>query len=593
MTATSHSEPEQGFEDSRRLTGPNLYLPGCGVALETLGGKIPQDTILAEWKRHVVQTFSYLQWRYPEIVIRKHKTGASLAFSAPADQLYSATEVNEWAWLMAIDSDQEFYSPGAPSLTDEISAFCTLKRMAKGEANPVLISLVKAADARNLPTYFDDEFFSIGEGQGSQTWPIDALPDIASIDWKNFSRIPTVLITGSNGKTTTTRLVAAMCREQGWHTGHNCTDGLFLDGVCYEEGDYSGPMGARSILRNQQVQAGVLETARGGILRRGLAVQTANVAAVTNISADHFGEYGIHDLSGLADVKLTVARALNKNGVLVLNADDPELMKKADHFDCRHAYFSMQKNNSHIENLRSRGGIVCELVDGHLHLNRDDLGAIVDMPLSIGGTAQYNIENLAAAACIALSMGVNVAAIRNTLKNFGASNSDNPGRLQRWQVGGADVLIDYAHNPEGLYGFLSIALGLKQSGRLALLLGQAGNREDDDIRKLAKVAADFKPDFVVLKDIQGYERGRKPGEVADILRSALIENGVSENRIVTQLDEVDAVRAILEWARAGDLLALPIHSTKGRAEVEQLVQTLSDCHWKAGDQLPARLEKTE
>ncbi|MGH8108591.1 MAG: Mur ligase family protein [Arenimonas sp.] len=593
MTATAHSEPVQGFEDSRRLTGPNLYLPGCGVALEVLGGKVPPDTILGEWKRHVVQAFSYLQWQFPEIAIRKHKTGASLAFSAPADQLYSATEVNEWAWLMAADCEQEFHSPGAPSLTDEISAFCTLKRMAKGESNAVLISLVKAADARNLPTYFDDEFFSIGEGLGSQTWPIDALPDIASIDWKNFSRIPTVLITGSNGKTTTTRLVAAICREQGWHTGHNCTDGLFLDGICYEEGDYSGPMGARSILRNQQVQAGVLETARGGILRRGLAVQSTNVAAVTNISADHFGEYGIHDLSGLADVKLTVARALNKNGVLVLNADDPELMKKADRLDCRHAYFSMQKNNSHIENLKSRGGIVCELVEGRLYLNRDDLGAIVDMPLSIGGTALYNIENLAAAACIAFSMGVNVAAIRNTLINFGASNSDNPGRLQRWQVGGADVLIDYAHNPEGLYGFLSIALGLKQSGRLALLLGQAGNREDEDIRALAKVAADFKPDFVVLKDIQGYERGRKPGEVADILRSALVENGVPENRLVTQLDEVDAVRAILEWASAGDLLALPIHSTKGRAEVELLMQTLSDCHWKAGDKLPARLEKTE
>src|SRR5688572_28482393 len=117
-TTSEHDKSEQGFEDSRRLTGPNLYLPGCGIALEVLGGKIPQDAILNDWKRHVVQTFSYLQWQFPEIVIRKHKTGASLAFSAPADQLYSATEVNEWAWLMAADCEQEYYSPGAPSLTD-------------------------------------------------------------------------------------------------------------------------------------------------------------------------------------------------------------------------------------------------------------------------------------------------------------------------------------------------------------------------------------------------------------------------------------------------------------------------------------------
>lgn len=594
MPSTSEQDgSEKGFEDSRRLTGPNLYLPGCGVALEVLGGKIPTATVLSEWKRHVLQAFAYLQWQFPEIVIRKHKTGASLAFSAPADQLYTATEVNEWAWLMAADCLQEFYSPAAPSLTDEISAFCTLKRMAKGESNPALVSLVKAADAANLPTYFDDEFFSIGEGQGSQTWLMDNLPEINSIDWKKSFRIPTALITGSNGKTTTTRLVAAMCRAQGWHTGHNCTDGLFLDGVCYEEGDYSGPMGARSILRNQQVQAGVLETARGGILRRGLAVQTANVAAVTNISADHFGEYGIHDLSGLADVKLTVARALNKNGVLVLNADDAELMKKADRFDCRHACFSMHKNNSHIEKLKSRGGIVCELVNGHLHLNQDDLGAIVDMPLSIGGSAQYNVENIAAAACIAFGMGVDVAVIKSTLKIFGASNSDNPGRLQRWQVGGADVLIDYAHNPEGLYGFLSIALGLKQAGRLALLLGQAGNREDEDIRALAKVAAGFKPDFVVLKDIQGYERGRKPGEVADLLRNALVEQGMLQDRIEVQLDEVDAVRTIIQWAKAGDMLALPIHSTGGRAEIEALMQILTGQKWQVGDPLPERPERAQ
>ncbi len=593
MSLNEHEKPLQGFEDSRRLTGPNLYLPGCGVALETLGGEIPSDHLLKSWQALVVQACIHLNWASPDFAIRRHKTGASLSFSAPADQLYTGTEINEWAWLKAVGGSPETYSPAAPSLIDDEAAFHVLKKMAEAESNPRLIALIEAADEKKLPTFYDDEFFSIGEGQGSQTWLIEQLPEPAAIDWKKSSRIPTALITGSNGKTTTTRLVAAMCREQGWHTGHNCTDGLFLDGVCYEEGDYSGPMGARSILRNTQVQAGILETARGGILRRGLAVQNANVAAVTNISADHFGEYGIHDLSGLADVKLVVARALDSEGVLVLNADDAVLMEKADRFKCRHAYFSTQADNPHIDALKKRDGIFCALINEHLYLNDIDLGAIADMPLSMGGNAKYNMGNLAAAACIAFGLGVGVDAIKATMQRFGSTNGDNPGRLQRWQIGGAKALIDYAHNPEGLHGFLTIVKSQQATGRLALLLGQAGNREDDDIRELAKVAASFNPDLIVLKDIDGFIRGREPGEVAGILQSALAEHGIPSSRIVTQLDEVEAVRTILHWTQAGDILALPIHSTKGRTEIEGLMQNLTEMSWQAGDPLPARLEKVE
>jgi cyanophycin synthetase len=581
----------EGFEDSRRLTGSNLYLPVAGAALETMGGKTPNDSVIEHWQALVTRSCELLAWPLPKLVARKHKTGASLAFSAPIDQLYTATEINEWAWLKTCKIEQTTCSPGSPSLSDDACAFATFKKMAAAERNPDLIALIEMAGKKNLPVYFDDEFFSVGEGQGSQTWLLEALPLLDSIDWQKSYRIPTALITGSNGKTTTTRLVAAMCREQGWHTGHNCTDGLFLDGVCYEEGDYSGPMGARAILRNEKVQAGILETARGGILRRGLAVQTANVAAVTNVSPDHFGEYGIHDLSALADVKLTVARALASDGVLVLNADDSLLMEKAHQFNCSHVYFSARDNNQHIAMHKASGGTVCELIDEHLYLNNHDLGAVKTMPLSVNGSALYNIENLSAAACIAFSLGVNIQSIINVLHRFGSDNSDNPGRLQRWQIGGANVLSDYAHNPEGLLGFLSIAKNLQGAGRLALLLGQAGNREDKDIRELAKTAAQFKPDFIVLKDIDGYIRGREPGEVAAILLAALIENDVSETRIVVQLDEVDAVRTILSWAKAGDMLALPIHSTSGRAEIAALMQALADAGWRVGDELPARTER--
>src|SRR5690606_4543156 len=142
------------------------------------------------------------------------------------------------------------------------------------------------------------------------------MPD--DVPWQDLHAIPVALVTGSNGKTTTVRLLTAIAVAHGWHTANSCTDGLYLDGALIEGGDYSGPAGARSLLRDRRTQAAILETARGGLLRRGLAIKRADVAVVTNVSPDHFGEYGIHDLDGLADVKLTVARAIDADGILVL-----------------------------------------------------------------------------------------------------------------------------------------------------------------------------------------------------------------------------------------------------------------------------------
>ena len=145
--------------------------------------------------------------------------------------------------------------------------------------------------------------------------------------WADLREVPAAFVTGSNGKTTTVRLLAACVRAHGWRDGYNCTDGLFIQGEQIEGGDYSGPVGTRTILRDPRVEAAILETARGGILRRGLAAERAHVAVITNISSDHFGEYGVHDLAGLADVKLVVASVVDDNGLLVLNADDPILLR--------------------------------------------------------------------------------------------------------------------------------------------------------------------------------------------------------------------------------------------------------------------------
>ncbi|TXI46378.1 MAG: Mur ligase [Lysobacter sp.] len=612
--------PEPPFEDSRRLTGPNLYFVHPGAVLETLGPNARDADAHAAWAERVRAMCAELDWPAPEIVVRRHATGASLAFSAPIDRLYAATEIDEWAWCAAVDTgeaDGRFHAPGHPAVWDPASAAQTLRRFADAEAKPDAIALLRAADARGLPTLFDDDALSIGLGARGRTWPIDALPSPDDVPWPSLGRIPTALVTGSNGKTTTVRLIAAMLRAHALRTAHSCTDGLFVGGAGetlerLESGDYSGPAGARQILRREDVEAAVLETARGGMLRRGLALCEADVAVVTNVAADHFGEYGIHTVEHVAAVKLTVARAVAERGWLVLNADDTLLRERAmwtgSIDDARIAWFHLDAprdddtradEREELLRLASEAGTpMCGLRDGRLWIRAAgtatdtaidaviNLGDVAAMPLSLGGRARYNLSNLAGAALAAHLMGVPAQTIRATLARFGADHHDNPGRLQRWRLGGVEVLLDYAHNPDGLSGLLGIAQTLRGAHRMALLLGQAGNREDADIRALAATAMAFRPERVVLKDIDGYLRGRAPGEVAAILRDELHRHGLSDEAITVRLNEVDAVRDALAWARTGDALVLPVHGYDARDAVAALLDRLQAEHWHPGDPLP-------
>lgn len=528
-----------------------------------------------EWESRLRGMCESLGWPAPSVAIDRHQSGASLAFTAARDQLFTATEVNEWAWQGIAHGPTAPAlpnAPGHPATWDVASALQTLRLLGASEANPRAMALCQAAAERHLPVLMDDDALSVGAGEGSQGWPIAGLPiSPDDVDWSAVSDIPTVLVTGSNGKTTTVRLLAAMFGESGRRAGFNCTDGVFVDGKQIERGDFSGPAGARRVLRDPRVQAAVLETARGAILRRGLAVSRADGAVVTNVSADHFGEYGIHDLPRLADAKLVLARAIGSDGILVLNADDPTLASKSASLSCPLAWFALDHENPRLQAHRQRGGSTCGVSDGQLLLHvggsTSSLGSVDDMPLTLGGTADYNIANLTGAALLAGCLGLPVAAIAGVLARFGASRRDNPGRLERWELTGASVLVDYAHNPEGLAGLLRVAsaIRLKRGGRLGLLLGQAGNRDDLAIRQLARTAAGFGLDHVVLKDLQGYMRGRLQGEVPALLSSELAASGVDPASIVTVLDEVEAARAMLAWSMPGDVVVLPVHNLDARS----------------------------
>jgi UDP-N-acetylmuramyl tripeptide synthase len=529
-----------------------------------------------------------------------HATGASLAFTAPIDQLYAATEINEWAWLSSLDASsrapqyERFLAPGHAATWDQDIALPTLRAIATAEATPALVALIDRAQARGLGWLLDEDALTLGAGIDGRTWPLDALPSPEQVEWNSLHDIPIALVTGSNGKTTTVRLLAAMARAHGWRTGHSCSDGLFVDGVAIDAGDFSGPMGARRVLREPDVEAAILETARGGILRRGLAVQRAQVAVITNITPDHYGEYGIHDLDALTQVKLVVARAVEPAGLLVLNADDPASRAHVagfDHAEFRRelGWFALDDNDALLRAHRQQGGATAGVHDGRVRLfiagQTHDLGAIAEMPLTVHGSASYNIANLLGATLGAAALGIAPAQIAKVLAWFGSTHEDNLGRLQHWSLGGVEVWLDYAHNPDGLRGLLDVARNGHPHGRLGLILGQAGNRTDADIRKLAATAASFVPARTMLKEMEGLLRGRALGETAAILRAELLARGMDADSIASSTDEVLATRDMLEWAQPGDVLVLPIHGKDARDEVSAWLDRLVHAHWRPGQPL--------
>jgi UDP-N-acetylmuramyl tripeptide synthase len=507
-----------------------------------------------------------------------------LAFAAPADTLLTATEVNEWAWERAAAGHARHAAEGLdlaqPALDDVREHF---RARAEAERSRPLQRLQAAAAARRLPLLADDDSVSLGEGRRSRVYPRAALPLPMDVPWAALGAVPKVLVTGSNGKTTTTRLIAAIARAAGFVPGSCSTEGVVIGATRMDTGDWSGPAGARAVLRDPAVTAAVLETARGGLLRRGLAVPQADVAVVTNVSADHLGEQGIDTVEDIAFVKLTVARALARSegqtpGTLVLNGQCDPLLRVAVHL--RHstqatwALFAREHDTPLLAALRRHGGSTCAVRDGQLLLSlggtEHELGAVADMPLTLGGAAGYNIENLAAAALAAAALGWPLDEVRQVLARFGAEPSDNPGRLECHGWRGATVLVDYAHNPDGLAQLLGVArslLPVAQSGspgRLLLLLGQAGNRDDAAIAALAQVAAAARPDRVVIKELTAMLRGREAGEVPALLERALRAAGLPVERLQHGGDEAEAARRLLDAAERGDVVVLPVHTAAVR-----------------------------
>lgn len=549
--------------DSRRLTGPGLLLDRAGAVLDVaLPDAAEGEALIGLWREELERLFAALGWAGETVVVRRFPGGANLAFTAPPDVLYAATEVNDQAWAVAEarQAGQQVppFEEAVARLAGEIAS----------ERNPALLALLAEARRRGVACLAGDGLVTVGLGAGSRTWPDDALPSPAEVDWSAVHDVPVLLVTGTNGKTTTVRLLAAIAREAGITAGTTSTDRVEVAGEMLDDGDCSGPMGARTLLRDRRVELGILETARGGLLRRGLAVERADAALVTNIAADHLGEFGIGDLAALAEAKLVVTRVIGPEGRVVLNADDPELAERGSRpgaFQAPVVWFTLDEANPLVQSHLESGGEAWLIQDGGLvharGTHRAPLLPIADIPLALGGAARFNVANALAAAALADAIGLPAAAIAAGLRRVHPTPDDNPGRTNLLEREGVHILLDYAHNPHGLSALLELAATLPAERRL-IILGHAGDREDEAIRDVARTAWTFRPDRVIVKELPSMLRGRAPGEVPALFLDELRRLGAPEDALVETPDEPTAVREALAWARPGDLLVLLVHTDR-------------------------------
>ena len=545
--------------DSRRITGPSLLADTAGAILDVSVPNERQSEVVAAWERAVRRVLSAVGWGDETTAVRRFDGGLSLFMSAPVDALYAATEVNEDVWTSVLSTLNGEKNSSADAEVER------LQELISEETNSGLLSLRTAAAVHHVRFLQDDDCASIGTGKGSTVFPVHDIPDPREIDWDSVYDIPTVLITGTNGKSTSVRLLEAVIECSGFVSGAASTDGVRVAGQTVEKGDYSGPEGAKAVLRNHDVEVAALEVARGGLLRRGVPIKGANAAVITNVAEDHLGEYGIYSLAELVQAKFVIRKALADDGTLVLNADDSGIVEYSKGISQAVCWFTLDENNPVVRQHIGAGGVACFLEGGQIvyaaTCGTERIMNIEDIPITMKGAARYNIANCLNAISLAKMLNLSNSAIRDALSRFGGSFRENPGRGNFIHIDGVTVLMDFAHNPHGMKAIIEMIRQVPARRRL-ILVGQAGDRSNGDIRALVEATAVLEFDRVIAAEIPKYLRGRESGEVPGLIRSAFEELGIGRDDVELSPDYLSGVRSALEWSQSGDLLLLLVLDQK-------------------------------
>lgn len=374
---------------------------------------------------------------------------------------------------------------------------------------------------------------------------------------EGYKRIPVVSVTGTNGKTTTTRLVGYALSLSGYNVGMTTTGGIYINNKCIDKGDTTGPDSALTILMNKDVEAAVLETARGGIVRRGLAYDLADVGVITNITEDHLGIDNIETMEQLALVKSLVVEAVREDGYAVINADDNVSATILERIKCKLILFSKDKNNELLIKHFKAGGIGIFCSNGYMYVQKGNnitpLIQIEEIGITMGGALEYNIENAMAATAACIGLGVKTSVIKKTLKEFCSNEELNPGRFNVYEVNGATVVLDYGHNIEGYRKVLEGVKKLKHK-RLVGIIGVPGDRLDTNVLELGRISGNKFDHIYIKEDID--KRGRREGEIAQLLSKGVSLSNFNMESCEIILNEVDALSRALDTALPEDIIVV-------------------------------------
>lgn len=365
------------------------------------------------------------------------------------------------------------------------------------------------------------------------------------------SRIPIIAITGTNGKTTTTRLIAHIVKNNGFRVGFTTSDGIYIQNHLMEKGDTTGPISAEYILKDPNVEFAVLETARGGILRSGLGFSRCDIGIITNIQEDHLGISDIHDLKDLSRVKSVVVESIKKDGWAVLNGEDEYCLKIADKLDCNVALFSLNEDNKAIIEHCKNGGIAAIYENGFVTIKKGDWKIRVEkatlIPLTMNGKAKFMIANVLAATLASYLYGFKIEDIKLSLTTFLPGAAQTPGRMNVFKFSKFKVMIDFAHNPTGYRGIEDYLQSVDAKRKIGIISG-IGDRRDDDIKECARIAARMF-DHIIIRQ-EKYLRGRTEKQIIDLIIDGIKESDATTSYEVVTL-EIDAIRHAFSLAVEG------------------------------------------
>jgi len=368
------------------------------------------------------------------------------------------------------------------------------------------------------------------------------------------SRIPIIAVTGTNGKTTTTRLIAHIVKNNGYKVGFTTSDGIYVQNHMLEKGDTTGPMSTEFILKDPTVEFAVLETARGGILRSGLGFSRCDIGIITNIQEDHLGISDIHDLKDLSRVKAVVVNSVKKDGWAVLNAEDVNCVEIAKNLDCKVAYFSMNEHCDVIVNHCRTGGIAAIYENGYITIKKGDWKMRVEkathVPLTLNGKAKFMIANVLAATLASYLWGFKTEDIKTSLATFIPSAAQTPGRMNIFNFKKFKVMIDFAHNPSGYLGVEDFLQSINSTHKVGIIAG-VGDRRDEDIKDCAVIAARMF-DHIIIRQ-EKHLRGRTEEEIIN-----LIIDGIKsvDKKVTYEIipKETDAIKHAINIAKEGTFI---------------------------------------